>query len=178
MAEADHPGEAVANTPELLEDILLRIDMRTLLLSQRVNKTFEATIAGSAKLRQKLFMHPIPANTKFLCTELQCRDITCDNYFNPLANSMPRSPPLRPHGHANPLFDKNVYLHTNEKRCYYHNDAYFRVSGTNSWPHMNLGPRSGAKKDLVRASWRKMFAHQPFVPMTLITQRPVVGPSA
>ncbi|EME40974.1 hypothetical protein DOTSEDRAFT_56035 [Dothistroma septosporum NZE10] len=46
---------AVINTPELLENILLRVPMKDLLLSQRVNKQFKATIDGSGELQQALF---------------------------------------------------------------------------------------------------------------------------
>lgn len=42
-------------TAELLEMILLNLDMRTLLLSQRVNRFFQGVIAGSTKLQQALF---------------------------------------------------------------------------------------------------------------------------
>ncbi|KAK3649195.1 hypothetical protein LTR56_007035 [Elasticomyces elasticus] len=51
----------VFETPELLEAILLdlgaqdREGLKTLLLSQRVCKTFMATIAGSVKLQRTLF---------------------------------------------------------------------------------------------------------------------------
>ena len=55
MADTDDPVATVLNTPELLENILLRLDERTLLLSQRVSKTFNATINGSVKLQRKLF---------------------------------------------------------------------------------------------------------------------------
>lgn len=45
----------VLNTAEPLEIILLQIDMRTLLLSQRVNRFFQSVIQGSSKLQQALF---------------------------------------------------------------------------------------------------------------------------
>lgn len=40
--------------PELLEAILLGVDEKTLFLSQRTNKTFQATIRDSIKLQRKL----------------------------------------------------------------------------------------------------------------------------
>ncbi|KAK3637575.1 hypothetical protein LTR56_013578 [Elasticomyces elasticus] len=55
----------VIETPELLEAILLdlgaqdREGLKTLLLSQRVCKTFMATIAGSVKLQRTLFFRPL-----------------------------------------------------------------------------------------------------------------------
>ncbi|KAK4500302.1 hypothetical protein PRZ48_008491 [Zasmidium cellare] len=50
---------------ELLEDILLRVDNATLLLSQRVSTRFRDTIVDSPKLQEKLFfrqpLHPTGA---------------------------------------------------------------------------------------------------------------------
>lgn len=46
---------AVLTTVELLEQILLHVDMRTLLLSQRVSFTWFETILESKRLKQKLF---------------------------------------------------------------------------------------------------------------------------
>ncbi|KAK4954158.1 hypothetical protein LTR10_007586 [Elasticomyces elasticus] len=51
----------VFGTTELLETILLSLDtqncngLRTLLLSQRVNQVFSATIAGSPRIQEALF---------------------------------------------------------------------------------------------------------------------------
>ncbi|KAF7192732.1 Multidrug resistance protein 1 [Pseudocercospora fuligena] len=50
-------GSNVFGTAELLEMILLEIDdVRTVLLSQRVNKTFKATVQGSKQLSNKLWL--------------------------------------------------------------------------------------------------------------------------
>ncbi|KAI5356922.1 Putative F-box-like domain superfamily protein [Septoria linicola] len=43
---------------ELLEEVLSDVDMRTLLLSQRVNKTFQATIRGCVMLQRALWLAP------------------------------------------------------------------------------------------------------------------------
>ncbi|KAK4896074.1 hypothetical protein LTR27_005931 [Elasticomyces elasticus] len=48
-------GSRLTNTYESLEKILLDADMRTVLLAQRVSKTFGATINNSRKLQQKLY---------------------------------------------------------------------------------------------------------------------------
>ena len=50
---------AVIATTELLVIILHILDMRTLLLSQRVNQKWQAVIGEIKQLQQKLFMHPI-----------------------------------------------------------------------------------------------------------------------
>nr|OQO30501.1 hypothetical protein B0A51_01730 [Rachicladosporium sp. CCFEE 5018] len=47
---------AVFDLPELLDLILLNLDMKTLLLSQRVNKQWKATIDGSPNLQDQLFI--------------------------------------------------------------------------------------------------------------------------
>lgn len=48
--------EAVLNTPELLESILLHVDIETLLVSAlRVSKTWHAVIEASVRLQQALF---------------------------------------------------------------------------------------------------------------------------
>lgn len=52
--------DRVINTIELLEGILINLDMKTLLLSQRVSKQFNAVIAGSTSLQQALFFKQAP----------------------------------------------------------------------------------------------------------------------
>lgn len=49
---------AVLETTEMLENIMRFLDMKTLLLSQRVDKRWQATIKGSIMLQKKLFMLP------------------------------------------------------------------------------------------------------------------------
>jgi len=49
--------------PELLKDILSDLDVKTLLLSQRVCKAFRATITKSTRLQQALFLTPVPTIT-------------------------------------------------------------------------------------------------------------------
>lgn len=51
-------AERVFIIPELLENILLRIPMKTLLLSQRTCRSFKAIIDGSKPLQRKLFFRP------------------------------------------------------------------------------------------------------------------------
>ncbi|KAK3070613.1 hypothetical protein LTR53_010168, partial [Teratosphaeriaceae sp. CCFEE 6253] len=48
-------ADAVLVSPELLELILLKVDNKTLLLSQRTSHTFQGVIAGSPRLQKKLF---------------------------------------------------------------------------------------------------------------------------
>lgn len=51
-------ADNVFNTNELLEMILLKVDIKTLLLSQRVDKTWRTIITGSKNLQKKLFFLP------------------------------------------------------------------------------------------------------------------------
>lgn len=50
--------QAVFNTAELLEAILLRLPTRSLLRCQRVSRTFKATIDDSPALQRALFLLP------------------------------------------------------------------------------------------------------------------------
>ncbi|KAF7192765.1 hypothetical protein HII31_05906 [Pseudocercospora fuligena] len=53
-------AHAVLSTVELLEAILLNLDTKTLLLSQRTCKTWQKVIAGSILLQEALFFRPVP----------------------------------------------------------------------------------------------------------------------
>lgn len=57
-------------TVELLENILLGLDMRTLLLSQRTSRHLKGVIAGSTKLQQALYFR---LDTTTPLDEQQCR---------------------------------------------------------------------------------------------------------
>ena len=64
----DSAVHTVFHCPELLETLLLNLDMRTLLHTQRVSRQFKATITGSLKLQRALWFLPDPnifANDKF-----------------------------------------------------------------------------------------------------------------
>lgn len=54
----------VVATTELLEMILLQLDMKNLLFTQRVNTQFKNTIDGSIELQRALFFLPASAITK------------------------------------------------------------------------------------------------------------------
>lgn len=54
------PIDRVLSTYELLESILSNLDMKDLLLFQRVSKSFKSVIDRSNDLQQKLFFQPIP----------------------------------------------------------------------------------------------------------------------
>lgn len=52
--------EKVLETNELLENILVRLPFKKLLLAQRVCKQWNAPIKGSLRLQRALFMTPVP----------------------------------------------------------------------------------------------------------------------
>lgn len=52
--------EKILNTNELLENILVRLPIKKLLLAQRVCKHWKALITGSIRLQRALFMVPVP----------------------------------------------------------------------------------------------------------------------
>ncbi|KAK3644795.1 hypothetical protein LTR56_009460 [Elasticomyces elasticus] len=54
VVEQGEAAAAVLGLPELLETILLEVDTKTILLSQRVDKMFRNVIAGSQKLLVRL----------------------------------------------------------------------------------------------------------------------------
>ncbi|KAK3112786.1 hypothetical protein LTR53_010583 [Teratosphaeriaceae sp. CCFEE 6253] len=167
MTDSDNPGAAVAATPELLESVLMLLDMRSVLLSQRVSKTFEATIAGSSKLQQKLFLKTVPAGTKYHCTEDDCKDFACmtnaawveyrfmrcfhihprakeldrRRHVNPLLTRMDGKDPVTPQGPSSPQITLHVDRHAElELAC----PTAYR-------------PEEG----LAVGSWRKMLVAQP-----------------
>jgi hypothetical protein len=79
---------------ELLESILIQLDNRTLLLSQRTSRSFRDTIEGYQKLQQKLFLQPMPVNEHYHCFEKDCFKPDCKNgtstqHTNPLLAWVP-----------------------------------------------------------------------------------------
>ncbi|KAF2162094.1 hypothetical protein M409DRAFT_27471 [Zasmidium cellare ATCC 36951] len=58
-------ADAVFNTAELIEKILVDVPLKTLLTSQRVSKQWKATIAGSKEIQKKLFFTPAVAKRAF-----------------------------------------------------------------------------------------------------------------
>lgn len=54
----------VFHIPELLESILINNNLTTITTCQRVSRQFQATIASSAKLQYKLWLHLKPSKTR------------------------------------------------------------------------------------------------------------------
>ncbi|KAF2211375.1 hypothetical protein CERZMDRAFT_85541 [Cercospora zeae-maydis SCOH1-5] len=58
--------DRVFNTVELLEAILVNLDLKTVLMTQRVHRTWKCTIQSSPRLQEKLFLRPTSVNTSIL----------------------------------------------------------------------------------------------------------------
>ena len=142
-------GASVAAIAELLEAILINIDMKTLLLSQRVNKTFKYVIAGSGTLRKKLFFEQatIDEAVRF-CTVCCNSDSTDVRMFKASALGS-----VLPNGHYRLLymFVLNPLIFLGDERRSMMDP---RPNGR------TFIPPSGEDNDSVDSSWKKMyFAH-------------------
>jgi hypothetical protein len=81
MTSQPHP---VATTPELLEQILLNLDMHTLLVSaQRVSKAWHSLITSSKPLQRHLYFEPITAKTPQEITTTRTRNPLLEKTFKP-----------------------------------------------------------------------------------------------
>ena len=118
---------------ELLEAILLQVDVKTLLLSQAVNRDFQAIIKNSVKLQQKLFFVPVP-------------DTGQESEPNPL---LMIDPVPGVHLRNVPVFRGN---YTNDLIYIHDQSITFTSFGTNSILSREL-PISG--------SWNRMLLRQP-----------------
>lgn len=71
------PHEALG-IPEMLEEILLEVDMRTLLTSaQRVSQWWRDVITDSPRIQQRLFLRPITENSRPECNPLTADILRC-----------------------------------------------------------------------------------------------------
>jgi hypothetical protein len=83
MSSASDPSP-IFTTPELVEQILLNLDMRTLLVSaQRVSKTWHDLIASSRPLQRALYFEPIAAATFKELTTTRTRNPLLEEIFPP-----------------------------------------------------------------------------------------------
>ncbi|KAK5746032.1 hypothetical protein LTR17_001162 [Elasticomyces elasticus] len=144
---AETPCSRVFGTVELLENVLFQLDMRTLLLSQRVSRTFEATITGSTQLQQKLFFTSVPADTSYRCLEEGCNDLICIGY-----------PPdrLPGHTHQNPLFSHEL-PHAEAVK----GEATMSIHGDGMFVLCDRGLFGPTATTLEYGSWRRMVPCQP-----------------
>ncbi|KAJ1331656.1 F-box-like domain-containing protein [Microdochium nivale] len=142
-------ASAVLAVPELLLEILSSIDdVRTLLLVQRVSRSWHAAIVGSAELQEQLFFRPIIARTAEDMTSLATRRV------NPLLEA--RFPTFFP-PHKTPEAGGSYNL----------NEIAGLRRGQNPFGFMNgrgsPWGRAARREAYLRrdASWRRMLVQQP-----------------
>ena len=148
QAEECRPSAATRalNLIELLEPILLSIPIRDMLLAQRVSHRFQDTIKDSLKIRQALFLEPLPTTTTAELAESRPKSLPADK-----VNVMPLNPLLLPILQRTDLHrfvDK-----ANENFCCWSLDFFISYSSYRVLLHSNTG-----------ASWRNMLVMQPEIP--------------
>lgn len=139
MAEDSRKRAAVLAMPELLENILLRVDMRTLLISaQRVCRHWHTLIRTSPLLQQALYLRAAAAAAAADPTPTTTETAT-PSTKNPLLAEL--FPP---------------WFHTGEE---------YTMMDETTIPNLAIGKRTSAfyRND---ASWRRMQVRQP--PVTLL----------
>jgi hypothetical protein len=81
------PGFHLSNTVELLETVLLYLPIRDILLAQRVNTQWRATLKCSRRLQRALFIEPIVLGCQqYSLSQASPRDLRV--FVNPLADKL------------------------------------------------------------------------------------------
>lgn len=151
----------VLNIPELLETILLFLDLQTLLLSQRVSRTFRDVATGSISIQKALFFKPLstPNDAHIVPPKSSPEVRKCSKCYPP-HSKLPKHIPNTIM--ANPLLDKYLeYENTRTTRgpC----SSQLIMLDTNSdfaIINPNLDKLASSHES---ASWRRMLLLQPHV---------------
>ena len=144
------------NTFELLEDILLMLDLRTLLLAKRVSTRFRDAIDGSINIQKALFFKPIslPTATKI---KIMVQHISMAKGVNDeqYAEHLPE------------IVSKVITLNPLLEKCL----SYSRFTSASDWRghahptiHVKTDPPGVIQKlhdSPPCASWRRMLVLQP-----------------
>jgi hypothetical protein len=163
------PVAAVIGTVELLEQVLLNLDARTLLLSQRVNRTFSNVIAGSIKLQKKLFFKPVDSFQEAIDLGIGCdHGIIGVEYIYETKR-------------RGDFLDNPTFVNTLLIEPYNGNMSAYEFSNFCSWVklHDPINEDAVAKKSLDkearakgvsgnRSSWERMLLSQPPSPSRLM----------
>ncbi|KFY43191.1 hypothetical protein V494_02083 [Pseudogymnoascus sp. VKM F-4513 (FW-928)] len=169
-------ANAVLSIPELLEAILLDVDMKTLLLSQRVNRNWASIITASSVLQQALFFQPaqeVSSIIPFDPTDNHFGDHDSEIIYNPLLVAK-----------FGPAFFKRdnagIYTRLSHRANYFYKlpwsrraTAYARIDDWDEIPsEEEPDPEVVAEEKEIRrcftrsgASWRRMLVSQPPPPM-------------
>ncbi|RYP10631.1 hypothetical protein DL765_008056 [Monosporascus sp. GIB2] len=131
--------ETTLSIPELLVQILSELDLRTLLLSQRVSKHWRDTIARAPELQRALFFEPAAASS--------ADELTTGRRRNPLLEAA-----------FPPFFRENVRYSNNGGN---NMDALMVRGGEDPFSFTDAG--AGRRDAFLRrdASWRRMLVQQP-----------------
>ena len=158
-AYKDTAGTAIVGTTEILEMILVLLDMKTLLLAQRVSKKFMAVIKQNSQLQKRLFFLPASLEEAFeLCaTENEdgfelfyCRDRNAS--FGSSYHERVDNPELSQLCVVNPL------LFLANSKVYGIGNLEYRRRLVNL---RHLGARRDIRTNVVEPSWRRMLLAQP-----------------
>ena len=132
--------------PELLEHILLHLDFKTLLFSQRVNKTWSLSIQGSKKLQQKLFS--IPATLE----EAKTLGMMAEENYVLVYNEGDAYNISSADNELMGVLNTHILAYQGVNQVY-DNSSVFKLTGT-----ILKDTTSGRHK---RASWERMYLSQP-----------------
>ncbi|KAK4893805.1 hypothetical protein LTR27_007830 [Elasticomyces elasticus] len=157
---------ATLDTVELLENILLHLPIRTLLISQRVSRQWQSIVRGSRKARQALFLEP-------------CGDVDLDYYDDDAKQGLTLIRPDEPAWQGGLILNPFWYEFTSTvcKRNFSSHDIFFEDEEPDGWLNTVHKPwnQEGLKpfgrcivaEQPTGASWRRMAVFYP--PMHLVS---------
>lgn len=159
---------ATLDTGELLELILLNLDTRTLLLSQRVDRRWHYIIRHSKMLQKKLFL--LPTNTFDEILELGLLDAAKSERYNILDATSHRSKQFLEHIVIlnDLLFDttrewklRNVAFADPAKRSGSNSNSNNNSNNNHDHPHNTTNNNTNTNTMTFIPSWQRMLLTQP-----------------
>ncbi|KFZ06079.1 hypothetical protein V501_07741 [Pseudogymnoascus sp. VKM F-4519 (FW-2642)] len=171
-------ARAVLSTPELLEAILLNVNMKTLLLSQRVSRSWGSIMTSSLVIQQALFFRPVQKVSSIIPFDPTDKDNDFGDHdskiiYNPLLVAKFGSGFFRRgnEGYYTQICHPAKYFY--KLPWYARNAAYVNID---AWDEVSdedePGPEVIAEEKAIRrcftrsgASWRQMLVSQPPPPL-------------
>ena len=169
-------ANTVLSIPELLKAILLHVDMKTILLSQRVNRNWANIMASSIVIQQALFFRPVQEVSSIIPFD------PTDNHFGDHDSEIIYNPLLV--AKFGPAFFKRGDAGINTRRPYRANQFYklpwspraTEYAKIDDWDELpgeeEPDPQVVAEEKATRryftrsgASWRRMLVSQPPPPL-------------
>ncbi|KFX98580.1 hypothetical protein V490_02213 [Pseudogymnoascus sp. VKM F-3557] len=169
-------ASAVLFTSELLEAILLHLDMKTLLLSQRVSRDWASIMASSLVIQQALFMRPVKVVSPiipFVTTDNHFGDHESKIIYNPLLVAKFGSAFFKrgDDGYYRQICLPEIYFNTlpwsPRNAAYSRIDAWDKVTDPEDLDLAFLAKEKAIRRSFTRrgASWRQMLVSQPPPPL-------------